>query len=68
MGAVTALNTLSVFEYDQLGNGNPVINQGVNLQEQCMFCPSIGIAAIELPLGAICRQSRSLISAQSVSQ
>ena len=38
MGAVTALNALSIFEYSQIGNSNPVLNQGVNLNQECESC------------------------------
>lgn len=43
MGAVTALNTLSVFEYNQIGDDVPVVNQGVNLQEECRSPSSVRI-------------------------
>jgi hypothetical protein len=35
MASVTALNTLSIFQYNQLGNGNSVINQGIDLDAEC---------------------------------
>lgn len=35
MASVTALNTLNVFQYNQLGNDNPVLNQGVDLRKEC---------------------------------
>lgn len=35
MASVTALNTLNIFQYNQLGNDNPVLNQGVDLRKEC---------------------------------
>jgi len=35
MASVTALNTLNVFQYNQLGNENEVLNQGVDLDAEC---------------------------------
>jgi hypothetical protein len=35
MASVTALNTLNIFQYNQLGNDNSVIKQGVDLDAEC---------------------------------
>jgi len=35
MGSVTAMNTLNVFEYNELGNEDPMIDQGVDLESEC---------------------------------
>jgi len=35
MASVTALNTLNIFQYNQLGNENEVLNQGVDLDAEC---------------------------------
>jgi hypothetical protein len=35
MASVTALNTLNIFQYNQLGNDNSVINQGIDLDAEC---------------------------------
>jgi hypothetical protein len=39
MASVTALNTLNIFQYNQLGNNNSVINQGVDLDAECKSTP-----------------------------
>jgi hypothetical protein len=38
MASVTALNTLSIFQYNQLGDENSIINQGVDLGAECKSC------------------------------
>ena len=60
MGAVTALNSLSVFEYNQIGDDDPMINQGVNLNQECTSFPSLSQAretllgnVVELPHGQV---------------
>jgi hypothetical protein len=35
MASVTALNTLNIFQYNQLGNDNSVISQGIDLDAEC---------------------------------
>jgi hypothetical protein len=37
MASVTAMNTLNVFEYNELGNEDPMIDQGVDLEGECKF-------------------------------
>lgn len=39
MASVTALNTLNIFQYNQLGNENPSLDQGVDLRKECKYRP-----------------------------
>lgn len=35
MSALTAFNTLNIFQYNQLADASPALNQGVNLDDEC---------------------------------
>jgi len=35
MDSVKAINTLNIFQYNELGNENSVLDQGVDLDAEC---------------------------------
>lgn len=37
MAVVMAMNTLNIFQYNELGNDDPMINQGIDLDSECKW-------------------------------
>jgi hypothetical protein len=35
MASVTAINTINIFQFNELGNEDPVLKQGVDLDAEC---------------------------------